>query len=166
MIAGYPWPVPCASSPIIESHAEGVEHIARRLATEYAEMLDEGRRLKVNTTGGEYKSMYLPVRVRTVDRVVWFARGQAKEVRRICRSFQAIGHKSAYGYGRVAQWDVEFVEHDWSWWATSPSGPVLMRPLPACAPIPDGAIGYRSAYHGIRGPYWSMATMGDAIVPC
>lgn len=165
-VDGFAHLLPLCSNPILPASSETVEHYARRIEVD-AEYVRPSRLRVVDTQAGPLKASRLPLRIRPVDRIVWFAVGAPKEVRyRLKRFIPAIGKKVVLGYGRVAEWIVEFAEDDWSWFAPSEHGPVLMRVLPASIRFPDGLIGYRHWFGAPVGPYWSHANYCEVLMPC
>jgi hypothetical protein len=154
-----------------------VEHFARRFDADPSLIAPEGRRV-FQAGGGEFKGYRLPLRVRAVDRIAWFCVGRgdrnangrngggAKEIRRLLREVHAVGKKTGIGYGRVREWAVEPVGEDWSWFAPSDAGPVLMRPMPACAALPDGLQGFRRWFGAPVPPYWWRPNYCETVVPC
>lgn len=167
-VEGFPWPVPLCSSPIFRAAADDHAHYNRAFRADPLLIRPDARRV-YSSTNGEFKSYRLPLRVRLIERVVWFclakdARG-VKEVRRLLREVTYLGKKTSQGYGRVAEWVVEDIEQDWSWYAPSESGPVLMRPLPVSA-VPEGTLGGRRWFGGIVPPYWCADYFAEMVQPC
>lgn len=160
--------VPLASSPIFAAVAgtDRHEHVVKKLAVEYADMLAPERRLKIAVGGGDFKSYRLPLRVRLVPVVAWFAIGDRRTVLKVVRRVRAIGHKRSIGYGRVAEWTVDRIDADYSWFAPSERGPVLMRPLPEAGRFPAGLIGARPDFVAVKSPYWHPDRYMEAMVPC
>src|SRR6185437_12344778 len=103
----------------------------------------------VTTTNNWTKSHRLPLRVRSVKRIVWLCVGNRREILKSLRYVLAIGKKPAHGHGRVAKWECERVgpipHPRWPWWIDSEVGPVLMRPLP----IAKGSNHAKSAPSGV-----------------
>jgi hypothetical protein len=164
-VAGYP--IPLCSSPVLASpFSESVEHITKALAIEEGDLLSPGEWKIVTTTGGAYKSYRLPLRMRAVERVVWFCVGQGTRIRHALKRVSAIGKKTADGYGRVGQWLVEEAADDWSWFVPDGERLVLMRPMPAGDYLPDNLAGYRKWYGAPCGPYWQRDLYCDLVVPC
>ncbi|HEY3967269.1 MAG TPA: hypothetical protein VGM05_22105 [Planctomycetaceae bacterium] len=176
-VAGYPHPIARCSSPIMgHVHRDGVEHFARRLDTSDPHLLAEENRKQVNHTGGEFKASRLPLRVRVVNEIVWFCMGRgsnsargkggASEMRNRLKRVDCIGKKSSYGYGRVAEWIVEPAQDDWSWFAPTDDGPMLMRTLPSCVAMPKGLWGFRPSFAAPVSPYFDPALLCEVITPC
>lgn len=160
------WSVARCSGPIYLGAFDRHEHYGKKLAVEEALLLAAGERKVVNTTGAYLKSYRLPLRVRNVARVVWFAEGDRYETLKVLRRVGAIGKKVSQGYGRVASWEAGRVGHDAVWWAGSAAGPVLMRPLPVGAWLPGGLIGCRPDYGACAPPYWHPDRYGEIVTPC
>lgn len=179
-VPGFRWPVPLCSAPIFLARADAHAYYARRFdaAVTDPHLLADGQRRVFQASSGEFKSFRLPLRTRLAERVVWFCVGRpvaagggkcrnpAAEIRRLLRSVRHLGKKRSQGWGRVASWAVEDAPADYSWFAPSPAGPVLMRPLPACVERPAGLAGWRPWYGGAVPPYWSAEHFAETIIPC
>lgn len=158
--------VPCCSSPIAMKQGEWVEHVNKRLAVEHAGYIAPHKRRVVAVGNSAFKSYHLPKHTQSVMRVVWFARATRRHVLKLLKGIHAIGQKRSIGYGRVAHWDAERIEADYSWFATHPNGQVLMRPLPLCDELPDDLIGARRDYGAVQPPMWHPDRYMDRVVPC
>lgn len=158
--------VPCCSSPIILPLTEVAEYLGKRLAVEHASALAPKERKVVATGNAVFKSYRLPMRVRRALQVVWFAVAHRRPVLQLLRSVRSLGHKRGDGFGLVAKWEAEAWEHDWSWFAPSERGPVLMRPLPWCDDLPAGLLGYRRDFGACQSPYWHPDRYREIVVPC
>jgi len=158
--------IPCCSSPIA-CHADNtVEYISKRLDVGMADCLDDKKRIKVNMTGGAYKSYHLPFPIQSITHIVWFAVGDRRGIKKSLHRMTSIGKKRSVGYGRVIDWTIEAVEQDWSWFATTQSGIVLMRPLPDCNDLPQDMLGARKDYGAVQPPMWHPSRYMDRVVPC
>lgn len=153
--------VPCCSSPIAVAQNDRQERFAKRLAVEHADLLAEDARLVVATGGAVFKSYRLPLRLALCEKIVWFAVGNGRTLRKILRGVHSLGVKRSIGMGRVKGWTVEHVEQDYSWFADS----VLMRPLPKCAELPADLRGYADSFGAIRSPYWHPGHFQEIVVP-
>jgi len=165
-VEGFAWPIPLCSSPIFRARRDGVEHFARRFDPDPALIAGAERKVYASNSG-EFKSYRLPLRVRLVEKIAWFAVGDRKEVRRLLRDVYSLGKKSSQGHGRIASWEVEHWEgrEDWCWLAPSESGPVLMRSLPLTV-VPDGVLGARRFFGGLVSPYWASEFFSEGVIPC
>lgn len=161
------WQVAHTSSPILGVPASDQhEYVCKRIDVAESLMLDPSERRIVNTTNSWTKSYRLPLRTRRVDRVVWFARGDRREILKALKGIPAVGKKIAHGYGRVLRWEAERVAEDLSWFAASPRGPVLMRPLPKEVRTPAGLLGWRDGFGAATPPYWHGDRYTEIIEPC
>lgn len=93
-----------------------------------------GRRGKIDTRSGGYKSYRMPLVTYLVPRLEWYAVGDADGIRELLRDVTHIGKKRAQGYGRVARWSVEDYPED----------------LSHLRALPDSG----GEEMGIRPPYW------------
>lgn len=159
-------PVYRTSSPIFAATAEGVRRLARQFPADRPESLHPKHRGNIILVNGPHKSWYLPLRERLVPRVVWFAVGDQEYVTDLLRGCFAIGKVRGKGSGAVARWRVEPVTEDWSWFAASPAGLVLMRPLPAGEWLPTGLTGWKADFGACRPPYWHHDRYGELVSPC
>jgi len=163
-------PIPRCSSAIADEvkHDEH-QHVTSAWPVSRAPLLSERERIKITAGGGRFKSFRLPLRTRLISRLVWFAaiKEQPSRLRMLLRNrVRAIGKKTADGYGVVSRWEVDTIASDWSWFAESGNGPVLMRPLPVDADLPDGLIGARCDFGGCCPPYWQQNIWREIVVPC
>jgi hypothetical protein len=159
-------PVACSSSPILPvAQAQSVEHFNKRLATEHADLLAPEHRKTVNHNGWWTKSYRLPVDVRRVNRVVWFARGNRDGLLRALNQVKAIGQRPAKGYGQVHRWEIEKGMAPYWWFAKIPTGTLLMRPLPLCPELPENLIGYKKSFGACTPPYWHGDRQREIVVP-
>lgn len=157
--------VPCCSSPILSPIREAVEHFAKRFAAEHAEMMAPDKRRIIATGNSSLKSYRLPLRTRACDRIVWFVKGHRRPIKSLLRGVVSIGKKRSFGYGRVQRWELEWIDQDWSWFALSEQGTVLMRPLPLCDELPRDLIGYRDDFGACQSPYWHPDRFTERVVP-
>lgn len=159
--------VALASSPIVgNARVDSTDHICKRIAVEASGLLHEDERKVIAITNSWTKSYRLPLRIRTIDRVAWFASGTRQAVRKVLRDVQAIGKKVSDGYGRVREWIVEEVVVDQSWFADTDAGRVLMRPMPVGPWLPADILGGKRHFGACCPPYWHPERFGEIVVPC
>jgi hypothetical protein len=159
--------IPRCSAPIFTVRSPRHEFFAKRIGVEYAGLLSEDQRLVVATGNSWTKSYRLPMLTRNVDRVVWFVTGaKRKHLKSLLDSVQSLGKKRSQGFGRVASWEFEEVEQDWSWFAKVDEGAVLMRRLPFCDSLPSDLIGYKRWFGGVVAPLWHPDRQMELVVPC
>ena len=180
------WLIPRCSSPITaEPHAEFSQNMARPMVTDAGIIVE---RKKLNTSSGPNKSCLIPLRVRLVPCVVWFAvaegvtsgwtrnsdgerrrrfRSPRNALRDRLRKVKEIGNKRGHGWGVIDRWDVEEVDEDYSWFAPGEDrNPVLMRPLPECVELPAGLTGARKSFDRPCGPYHDKSHACKVVQPC
>lgn len=157
--------VPCCSSPILEPCSDDVERYAKRLAVEHADLLSPDRRLVVATGNNVFKSYRLPLRTRHCRRIVWFACSTRKKCLKLLKSVHSIGQKRSQGFGHVDRWEAERIGDDWSWFAPTEAGKVLMRPLPLCDELPADLIGFKQDFGACQSPYWHPDRYIERVVP-
>jgi CRISPR type IV-associated protein Csf3 len=96
-----------------------------------------------NLQNGVYREYNMPVPLLLVPRMIAYASGNRKAVKRLLKKhITALGKKRAYGYGRIVDITCEATADDWSVTADG----VAMRWLPH----PDGGRQVRPAP-----PYWN-----------
>jgi hypothetical protein len=158
--------IPRCSAPILAPLGMRHEHFAKRIGVENADLLREDQRLVVATGNSWTKSYRLPLKVSNVERVCWFVGGsKRRSLKSLLKSVHSIGRKRSQGYGRVARWEFEEVEHDWSWFAPSEQGTLLMRVLPWCDEI-QRLVGWKRWCGGFAPPYWHPDRIMEVAVPC
>lgn len=158
--------IPRVSSPIFLAEQDRHEHYAKRLAVEHAGLLHPSQRRVVAMGNSTYKAYRLPLRVRNVDCVCWFVGGyKRKHLKSLLDSVTSVGKKRSQGFGRIARWDFTEMEHDWSWFAQTEHGTLLMRPLPWCDQLPVDLIGFSRSYGGVVPPYWHPDRFCDCVMP-
>jgi hypothetical protein len=103
-----------------------------------------------NLQNAVYREYNMPVPLLLIPRLIAYASGNRKEVKRTLKKhLSALGKKRAYGYGRIVNIECEQTPDDWSLTADG----IAMRWLPH----PDGQRLVRPAP-----PYWNMI----GRVPC
>jgi CRISPR type IV-associated protein Csf3 len=92
-----------------------------------------------NLQNGIYREYNMPVPLLLAPRMIAYASGNRKSVKKLLRRhITALGKKRAYGYGRVTSIECEETPEDWSLvkdgrnmrWLPSPHGTRLVRPAP------------------------------------
>jgi len=160
--------IPRCSAPImaVESDSDRHEHYAKRLSVENADLLAENQRLVVAMGNSTFKSYRLPLRIRNVPEVRWFVGGsKRRNLLSLLDSVHSIGKKRSQGYGRIAEWEAVEVEHDYSWFAQTEHGTLLMRVLPWCDELPENLIGYKRDFGAYAPPMWHPARFCDIVTP-
>lgn len=154
------------SSPIFVGRFDRHEHITKKIDLSRSSMLRDDELLTINTTGGEFKSYRLPLRVRAMFKIVWFARGDRRELLNVLRRVTHVGNRSSHGWGLVKSWEVQRIDADHSWFAESTHGQVLMRPLPDGPHLPQKLRGYQRDFGACQPPYWHQDRFMEIVSPC
>lgn len=163
------WSKACVSDPILSAaDVDTVEHIAKRIGVEKANLLATSARRVVETRNSWTKSYRLPMRTRKAETVAWFVlSGSRRELLKTLRRHVAfVGKKVSVGYGRVAEWTVERVDEDFTWFAPTEHGPLLMATLPVGDWLPDNLIGARRDFGSCVAPYFHPERYTDIVCPC
>lgn len=159
--------IPRCSAPIYCSSEVRHEHYAKRIAVEHASLLRDDQRLVVATGNSWTKSYRLPLRVSSASKVVWFVGGsKRRNLKSLLDSVHSLGKKRGHGFARIARWEIDEVEHDWSWFADTEHGRLLMRVLPWCDELPRDMIGGKRWYGGYASPYWHPDRQMEIAQPC
>lgn len=173
----------CCSSPILPplQAPEWVDRTSKRFeSSKMAQIIDPMYRKNVATGSGAYKSRFAPERIRLVDRVCWFVRGDRKEIKKILKDIHAIGKDRNIGYGFVWQWTFDEMAEDYSIFAPYPHDQhdshnqhndkqVLMRTIPLNNNSNNNLnniCGYKLSFGGYKPPYWHPAFQMEIAVPC
>jgi hypothetical protein len=164
-VPGFDMPIPLCSAGIASvARQDSNQHFTRSIAAE--DFSDVASRVKIATTGGEHRSYRLPLRTRCIDAVVWFAKGDRRELRRELKRVHGLGKKLSQGWGRVREWIVEETDIQAWWYADSEAGTVLMRELPAGDYLPNDLVGFRPWHGGAVPPYWQADLFCEMVQPC
>ena len=156
----------CSDPILAPVDRETVERYVKKIGVENAGLLAPESRRSISTTNTHTKSFRLPLRVRAVTCVRWFCLGDRRRVKQRLNDLSAIGKKVSQGYGRVAAWEVEDADADYSWFAPHGEALVLMRTLPMGAWLPGNLVGYRQSFAAVGPPYWHHDRHSEAVVPC
>lgn len=124
----------------------------------------------IHTEKGPDKLYNVPLHVRVVDELAWYAYGDAGEIRRLLARLPHVGKKCASGWGPLLAypdgrlWQVEAWPEDWS--ERGPDGE-LMRGVPACIDYfeADGVDASRMQVYGYRPPYFVAANQALVEMP-
>ena len=92
-----------------------------------------------NLQNGVYREYNMPIPVLCASKLVGYAQGNCKEVKRILKKhLPAVGKYRAQGFGRVVDVECDHIDDDWSWvkdgramrYLPTPGGMRLVRPRP------------------------------------
>lgn len=68
----------------------------------------------VNLQQGIYREYNTPMCLIVTDKMIGYARGNGKEIKRILKKIKYLGKKTAYGKGKIIDLDIEKVDEDYS----------------------------------------------------
>lgn len=158
----------CTSDPILGNvFSDYTERQSKHFDTDIcALLLDDKNKKNLLTSSGPYKSRFVPIRVRVVDSVQWFVRGDRKEIHKLLKKIVSIGKNRAYGYGRIASWEYIETEENFSIFAKDGESLVLMKTLPIDIINDNKAVGFRHSFGGAFPPYWHPDTFREIGIPC
>jgi hypothetical protein len=164
-IAGHD--VYCASDPIMTPPlAEWVDYQNKRIDTDLvALLLRSEERKNLLVASGPYKMRHVPIRVRLIERVAWFVRGDRAEINKLLKSIHCLGKFRGIGYGLVDRWEYEETADDWSIYAEQHGKPVLMKTLPTGSHL-ENVTGFRRGFGGAFPPTWHPETFMEIAIPC
>lgn len=156
----------CSSDPIVGNvFSEWTDRLSKRFYTDLlATIIHPIEHKKLLTASGPYKSRYVPLRIRLIDRVCWFVRGDRKEINKLLKKIVSLGHLRNIGYGIITEWEYEEFEEDNSIFALHKGKRVLMKTIQVEAA--KGATGFRHSYGGAFPPYWHPETFRKVAIPC
>jgi len=148
------------SDPIYRIEYEYHERQAKRFECDkMALFLRETERKSLLTASGPYKMRFVPIRCMLIPKVVYFFRGDKKEVNKLLKGIFAIGKHRNIGYGFVRNFEFQEMDEDYSVFA----GSVLMRSIPF---VDDSTIqGAQIGYGSCKPPYWHPDNIMKILVP-
>ena len=149
------------SNPIYRIEHEYHERQSKRFECDkMASMLDPREQKSLLTASGPYKMRFVPVRTMLVPKVVYFFRGDKKEVNKLLKSVLYLGRLRNIGYGRISHFEYEETEVNYSIFADN----VLMRTIPY---YNDKSIkGAVKSYGACKPPFWHPDNYMEVWEPC
>jgi CRISPR type IV-associated protein Csf3 len=143
----------------------------KRFRRDRVDLLAMGKATQIVTTLGPYKDMRVPVEEVALDRLVWYAVGNRRDLWRLIKRTYHVGKKPAQGYGAIRRWTIESMGQDGEWYAEEPrdfrpadavgfdldfrrpdGGPARNVPFDLCAELGIEAQGSLPA--SLIPPYW------------
>lgn len=157
----------CCSNPILSTAlAEWKEHHAKRIDMSIISlMVKEEKRRALLVGSGPYKMRFVPCRIRLIEKIVWFARGDRKEMNKLLKKIIAVGYRRNIGYGQIWKWEYEEMEKDFSIFANCKGKKVLMKTIPMGKDLRN-TTGFMQSFGGAFPPYWHPETYMEIAVPC
>jgi hypothetical protein len=158
----------CCSDPIMSPIlSEWTDRSSRRFDSDLiASMLAPCHRKSLLTSSGPYKSRFAPMRIRLIERITWFVRGDKKEINKLAKKIIALGKHRNIGYGIIDRWEYERMEYDYSIFSPLNGQKILMKTIPAIGDNLNGIKGYIRSYGGGFPPYWHPETFMEIAKPC
>lgn len=141
---------------------EYIMHWHKRFDDDLEQYIDfAGKRGRIDTKSGKYKSYRMPLVVQLFDRLEWYAFGDQQMVLELCQTITHIGKKSSQGLGAVDYWTVESWPDDWSECRDG----AVSRAIPAEYGLPAGVEEANIVQCGLRPPYWLYTNKHVCYMP-
>jgi len=154
------------SDPICFINFEFREDFCCHIEPELYYFLAENERRSISSVSGEYKDTRLPLRLKNINKVVWFCRGTKDSVLEILQNnIFSIGSMRKQGFGVISSWKAEDVDEDYSFYAEKKDEKVLMKTLPKSFVDKENIIGYSIQYGACSPPYWHPGRFMNVAVP-
>ena len=119
------------------------------------------RKQKWNTSEGGEKAYDLPLYLRSIDSITWYAVGNVEGVLSLVESCSGIGNKRSIGNGQITRWTIESTANDWHLFGKNGE---LMRPIP-CELLPDNLSDFTVRDWGWRPPAWLLSNKSRCAMP-
>jgi len=139
------WYFAC-SSPCYELLSEEVTRFRKRWDADDGRVSWGKRKPQFNASEGSEKNYDLPLPLRGMERIDWFAIGDIGGAERLLKQVTHLGKKRK---GVVARWVVKAIAHDWHLYRNNE----LMRPIPISCKRPE-CLSYGIRDWGWRPPIW------------
>ncbi len=151
VIAG--WRIAQCSDAVLAPVA--VEVVRRRRKKPHPEAMALA---KVQTTGGPWKALDIPVAAWASPVLTWYLRGDRERLEALLRETHALGRGRSGGLGQVDAWSVDHDESATTRWRE--------RPLPIATPADARAYPGRTVREiRVRAPFWHPTTRTLAACP-
>ena len=151
VIAG--WRIAQCSDAVLAPVA--VEVVRRRRKKPHPEAMALA---KVQTTGGPWKALDIPVAAWASPVLTWYLRGDRERLEALLRETHALGRGRSGGLGQVDAWSVDHDESATTRWRE--------RPLPIATPEDARAYPGRTVREiRVRAPFWHPTTRALAACP-
>jgi CRISPR type IV-associated protein Csf3 len=140
---------------------DGQDHWAKRFDMSLADLVDfHGKRGKIDTSAAAYKAYRMPVFYRSALWVEWYLVGKVDDLTPLVFTITHLGKKTSQGWGRVALWEIEPMEMDWSIWRENR----LMRGIPRYH-FPKDREPERIGLYGVHPSYWDKRNQIELVLP-
>lgn len=154
------------SDPIYFTNFEFREDFCCHIEPELYFLLAEEDRKSISSVSGKYKDTRLPLRLKNINKIIWFCRGTKDSILEILQeNIFSIGTKRKQGFGVVNKWFVEDIDKDYSFFAEKENKKVLMKTLPELFIDKKNTIGYSIQYGACSPPYWHPGRYMNVAIP-
>ena len=129
----------------------------KRWDNEYDALVDfDNRKQRIDHKASYFKQYNMPLVILSTPEMIFYARGDRRQIESLLNHISNIGKKSSQGFGEIREWKVEEVEKDWSVWKDG-------QPMRAIPSSPQA--GFLLQQTGYCFPYWDRRNQGVCIVP-
>jgi hypothetical protein len=97
-----------------EERTKYIQYWHKRFREKYLDLLDPGRKSRIDTQSGPYRAYRMPLITYVVSELEWYAIGDPDGIADLLSDITYLGKKRAYGNGRVLEWKIEPISEDWS----------------------------------------------------
>lgn len=130
---------------------EGIDHWNKRFDFNLSSLIDfNGKRGTVNVQSARYRAYHMPIYYRVTRKIEWFCFGEKDLIGKYLALVTHIGKKRSQGWGRVARWEVNDCQEDWSEMKNGKP----MRALPANS-FPEEHQ-FKVRHYAVRPPYYTV----------
>ena len=115
---------------------------------------------RVKTNQGHFKDFMINLPTLITNKIIFYCKGDKKELKRLLGHLTHIGKKTSIGSGRIHHVHLTETEYDYSFFKDNE----LMRVIPARMKVPliEGTVFQREAY---KPPYWDKNNVTMCRVP-
>ncbi|MCK9549270.1 hypothetical protein [Aquamicrobium sp.] len=114
----------------------------------------------VMTVQGTYKNAFFSIERIGVDQIIYYARGDMKQIASLLNNLRFLGKKSSLGWGEVEKIEIEKIESDYSLIKHGK----LMRNIPKKNSLQIEDTGRVSLFR-LQHPYWKKTDMVECLMP-
>ncbi|OYT64160.1 hypothetical protein B6U67_00730 [Methanosarcinales archaeon ex4484_138] len=133
-----------------------VTTIYKRFCTEYLDHLTAHKK-KIRRGTGHFKDFMIRLPYIPAKTVTFYANGNIGEIERLLAALEALGKKTAYGFGLIRSIEVEEMKEDWS----------VVKNGKAMRPIPMSMLDYAEKQVALayKPPYWDKRNVAICVPP-
>jgi hypothetical protein len=157
-------PIYFCSNSIYICDYEFREDFTYHIEPELAFLLTDKERKSISGSSGIYKDRRLPIRLKLVNKIVWFCCGTKNSVLEILQNIKSIGSLRKQGFGVVSEWQAQDIENDYSFYIEKDNKKILMKSVPEDL-VDKNTIGYSIGYGAFSPPYWHPKRFTNIAYP-